>query len=275
MAEHIAPPSWRTVEIVSDLHLHADAHATLALWRSYLQHSRADAIFILGDLFEVWVGDDAAARPGFEADCARDLRAAANARPLFFMHGNRDFLVGTAFARQAGLTLLADPTVLVFAGQRWLLSHGDALCLSDPSYQKFRAWVRLRASQQAFLTLPLFARRYLARRARERSQSHQKYLMAEAASAIQTEAQTQTADAAMAWGDVDTPAARSWLEQASAKVLIHGHTHRPARHALDAQRERIVLGDWDGRAPHPRARALRLSAEGAAYIDLADPDGRP
>src|SRR5688572_22225706 len=117
--ELVAPPGWHTVDIISDLHLQADRPATVEAWRGYLQTTPADALFILGDLFEVWVGDDAAALPGFEAHCAELLHAAAARRPVFFMHGNRDFLVGPAFAAQAGFTLLGDPTVLVFQNERW------------------------------------------------------------------------------------------------------------------------------------------------------------
>src|SRR5687768_9084037 len=124
-AELVAPAAWHTVDLLSDLHLQASDAATFDAWRGYLQTTPADAIFILGDLFEVWVGDDAAAEPGFEAQCAELLRTAAEHRPVFFMHGNRDFLVGAAFAAQCKLTLLDDPTVLVLHGRRWLLSHGD------------------------------------------------------------------------------------------------------------------------------------------------------
>src|SRR6187402_1460624 len=153
-----AAPGWRTVECISDLHLQASEPATFEAWRAYMRTSAADAIFILGDLFEAWIGDDAAAEPGFAADCAAVLRDATQLRPVFFMHGNRDFLVGPGFMQACGTTLLQDPTVLGFAGRRWLLTHGDALCLDDTDYQRFRAQVRAPGWQQAFLARPLAER---------------------------------------------------------------------------------------------------------------------
>ncbi|MDO8264066.1 MAG: UDP-2,3-diacylglucosamine diphosphatase, partial [Gallionella sp.] len=132
-----APSSWRHVDFISDLHLQASETATVQAWQDYMQSTRADAVFILGDLFEVWVGDDVIGgaldpdqAPGFEARCAQILQAASRRLAIYFMHGNRDFLLGPAFASASGMTLLNDPTVLDFAGQRWLLSHGDALCLA-------------------------------------------------------------------------------------------------------------------------------------------------
>jgi UDP-2,3-diacylglucosamine hydrolase len=138
--ELLAPSHWRTVDFISDLHLHQGDAATVATWQRYLHSTPADAVFMLGDMFEVWVGDDALAEPGsFEAQCAAVLQSAAQQRALFFMVGNRDFLIGSAFARRSSTRLVADPTVLQWAGQRWLLSHGDALCLEDVDYQRFRA----------------------------------------------------------------------------------------------------------------------------------------
>ena len=113
-----------------------------------MRDTPAGAVFSLGDLFEVWVGDDAALEPGFANDCAAVLKAAAALRPVFFMHGNRDFLVGDGLMQSCGVTLLDDPTVLGFAGQRWLLTHGDALCLDDEPYVRFREQVRAPAWQR-------------------------------------------------------------------------------------------------------------------------------
>ena len=133
--ELVAPPAWRTVDLISDLHLQAAEPATVDAWRHYLDTTPADALFILGDLFEVWAGDDAADdATGFEAQCGELLQRAARRRPVFFMHGNRDFLIGPAFAARSGFTLLDDPTVLVLLGERWLLTHGDLLCLEDTEY---------------------------------------------------------------------------------------------------------------------------------------------
>ena len=248
-AELVAPATWRTVDLLSDLHLQADEPATFDAWRGYLQTTPADALFILGDLFEVWIGDDAAALPGFEAQCVELLRAAAARRPVFFMHGNRDFLVGPAFAAQCGLTLLDDPTVLVLHGQRWLLSHGDLLCLDDTDYLKFRAQVRNPAWQQAFLARPLEERRALAR-------------------SMRTQSEARKATPGMVWADVDTEAARDWLRRADARTLVHGHTHKPAEHALGDGLRRIVLSDWDAAAHPPRAQVLCLSASEARRVDV-------
>jgi len=244
-----ASPTWHAVDFISDLHLQADAPATLEAWRGYLQGSSADAIFILGDLFEVWVGDDAATQPGFEAQCAQILHEAAQRRPLFLLHGNRDFLLGDAFARQTGVHLLSDPTVLDFLGERWLLSHGDVLCLDDTEYLRFREQVRSRDWQRAFLAQPLDERRAFARSARAQSQARRH-------------------DPATPWADVDAPAARGWLQRAQARTLIHGHTHRPGEHELGQGLRRIVLSDWDAAAQPPRAQLLRLSAAGLQRIDL-------
>ena len=248
--ELVAPEAWRTVELISDLHLQASEPATLQAWRAYLQTSQADAIFMLGDLFEAWVGDDAATVPGFEADCAAALRQAADdrpERPLFFMHGNRDFLVGQAFARLAGLILLDDPTVLVLHGERWLLSHGDLLCLEDVDYLRFRGQVRSVAWQQAFLARPLAERHALARDIRAGSEAHKR-------------------STDMVWADVDADAARQWLHLAKARTLIHGHTHRPAQHDLGTGLQRLVLSDWNAAAQPGRVEVLRLSEAGAQRI---------
>ena len=247
--ELAAPEGWHTVDLISDLHLQADRPATVEAFRGYLQTTPADALFILGDLFEVWVGDDAAALPGFEARCAVLLRDASARRPVYFMHGNRDFLLGHDFAARANVSLLEDPTVLVFQGQRWLLSHGDALCLEDTEYLRFREQVRSPAWQQAVLAQPLEARRALARSVRSQSEARQR-------------------DPAVVWADVAGPAASEWLARAGAPTLIHGHTHRPAEHDLGHGLRRIVLSDWDVDAHPPRAQVLCLSAAGAKRVDL-------
>ena len=244
-----APAAWNAVDLISDLHLQAAEPATFAAWQRYLQQTPADAVFILGDLFEVWVGDDAAQASSFAADCAAVLRAASRARPLFFMHGNRDFLVGPALMQSAGATLLHDPAVLDFAGTRWLLTHGDALCLADTDYQRFREQVRSSDWQRDFLALPLGQRLSLARHLRSESEAR------------------KPRDGAYA--DVDGPAADAWLDAAGASVFVHGHTHRPAQHRLPSGRQRIVLSDWDAAAIPPRSEALRLTAAGMQRIALA------
>ena len=240
---------WRCVDLLSDLHLHSDDLDTFAAWRGHLQTTTADAVFLLGDVFEAWVGDDAIDTPGFAAHCAQVLREASARRPLFFLHGNRDFLVGDALARACGFTHMADPTVLALGTQRWLLTHGDALCLSDTDYLAFRAQVRAPEWQSAFLRRPLAEREALARQMREASEMHH-----------------GTAGYA---SDVDAAMACQWLDSAGAAVMIHGHTHRPGQHDLGGGRRRIVLSDWDARATPPRLQVLRLTASGEAQrLDL-------
>ena len=246
-----APPLWQSVDFIADLHLQVGDQATFCAWQDYMQSTRADAVFILGDLFEVWVGDDvidgavdcgvseSGLTPGFEARCAQVLKAASRRLDIFFMHGNRDFLLGPAFARACGMTLLDDPSVLGFAGQRWLLSHGDALCLADTDYMKFRAQVRSTSWQQDFLAQPLAQRQAIARALRTQSETRKR--------------------SGMAYFDVDTEAACNWLHTAQSSTLIHGHTHRPAEHDLSTGLRRIVLSDWDATATPPRAEVLRLS----------------
>ncbi len=254
MAELHAPPAWRTVDFISDLHLQAGEPATFSAWQHYLQSTPADAVFILGDLFEVWVGDDAvsadssSASGGFEERCARVLGQASARLALFFMPGNRDFLVGQALMDLCHMRLLADPTVLVFQDQRWLLSHGDTLCLGDVDYLRFRLQVRSPQWQQDFLARPLAERQALARSLRQQSEARKK--------------------SGASYADVDAPAARDWLAAAQARCLIHGHTHKPAEHDLGDGLSRVVLSDWDADAPVPRADVLRLSAAGLQRIAL-------
>ena len=242
-----APAGWRVVDFISDLHLQASEPETFEAWRRYMSQTPADAVFILGDLFEVWVGDDAAGEPGFAADCASVLQAAAGRLAVFFMHGNRDFLVGDGFLAACRTTLLPDPTVLGFAQRRWLLTHGDALCLADTEYMRFREQVRSPQWQRDFLAQPLAQRQAIARQLREQSESRKR--------------------SAIEYADVDSAEAAAWLEAADAQVLIHGHTHRPAEHVL-GERHRTVLSDWDAAAVPVRMEALRLTAGGAQRIAL-------
>lgn len=245
-----AGAQWRCVDLLSDLHLHPHDPDTFAVWRRHLQSTAADAVFLLGDVFEAWVGDDAIDTPGFAADCAQVLREASAQRPLFFLHGNRDFLVGEALAHACGFALMADPTVLTLGTQRWLLTHGDALCLSDTDYLAFRAQVRTPEWQSAFLRRPLAEREALARQMREASEVHHR--------------------TAGYVSDVDPEMACEWLDSAGAPVMIHGHTHRPGQHDLGQGRLRIVLSDWDARATPPRLQVLRLTASGEVQrLDLA------
>lgn len=261
-----APAHWQAVDFISDLHLQASEPATFQLWRAFMErpgHEQPDALVILGDFLEVWAGDDllqADAEVGdsdFWRACFEVLLRYSSERPVYFMHGNRDFLLGAAAASTAGLTLLEDPTVLDFHGERYLLSHGDALCLADTDYLRFRAMVRSPDWQSQFLAKPLSERLAITRELRERSEARK---------------QTTGRDPA-AWVDVDGEAALAWLAAARATTLIHGHTHRADRHELGQGCERVVLSDWDANAMPPRADYLRLTTQGlkrhSVYGNLA------
>ena len=259
-----APPHWRVIDFISDLHLSPTEPKTLALWQRYLTQTRADALFILGDLLEVWIGDDAldasslAQTPAqngladsFELRCQASLQLVAQRLPVYFLHGNRDFLLGAQFASRAGITLLHDPCVLALGQQRFLLSHGDELCTDDLPYQAFRKEVRSAAWQQQFLARPLPERRAIARQLR-----------------AQSEAQKMPG---MVYADVNTTAALVWLRQHQCVDLIHGHTHRPGSAPLvtespkllvgsdPGQHLRHVLSDWDASASPARAEVFRLT----------------
>ena len=235
-----APPSWRCVDFISDLHLQAPDARTFEAWRQYLLHTTADAIFILGDLFEVWVGDDIVSNTlTFESQCAQVIHQATQKTKVFIMHGNRDFLMGLALMQACNAMLLDDPTVLTFGGQRWLLTHGDALCLEDTSYQVFRAKVRGDVWQKAFLSKTLHERQSIASDIRAQSETHKR--------------------AESTYADLDTAAVIEALRDSHAVHMIHGHTHRPGLHLLGQGLERIVLSDWDACAQPPRAEVLRIS----------------
>lgn len=245
-----APPSWQAIEFISDLHLSELTPRSFDAWRDYLHGTDADAVFMLGDLFEVWVGDDAAEIPGtFESRCLDVLTSAARLRPLYFMAGNRDFLLGAAAFGRSGVVPLPDPTVLCAWDRRVLLSHGDAWCLADTAYQAFRRQVRSDAWRAGFLAQPLAARRAQARAMRDASEALKR-----------GQAPTQ-------WSDVDPATAVECLQSVGAADLVHGHTHRPASEALAPGLVRHVLSDWDLDAPVRRAQVLRLGADGFSRRD--------
>ena len=239
--EFTAPVSWRAIDFISDLHLCEAMPATFRAWERHLQQTPADAVFILGDLFEVWLGDDARHQP-FERCCVHALSEAASHRQVAFMVGNRDFLVGSSVLREAGMMALPDPTVFCAWGQRVLLSHGDALCLSDTPYQAFRREVRSAAWQASFLGKPLAERVKLA--AQMRKASAERWRM--------------DSDAA---ADVDAGEAVRWMHSMGAAEMVHGHTHRPGSNMLAPGFKRHVLSDWDLDTGQ-RAEVLRLTRNG-------------
>lgn len=250
-SEWVAPASCESIEFISDLHLAPQTPRTLDAWEHYLGTTRADAVFILGDLFDSWVGDDSRFDV-FEAHCVSVLARASATTSLAFMVGNRDFLVDTPMCQASGMQLLSDPTVLVAFAQRILLSHGDALCLADTEYQQLRTMVRNPEWQRDLLAWPLAQRRELARELRAASSQH------------------QAAPNRDEWGDIDFPLAINWLDRANSKTLIHGHTHRPGSDSLARGYRRHVLSDWSFDAPQAhRAEVLRLDATGLQRHSLA------
>lgn len=218
-----------TTLFISDLHLEPMRPATTALFLDFLERraSQAEALYILGDLFETWIGDDDDAELG--RTVANALRTLTSQDvPTYFLHGNRDFLLGERFAATSGIQLLPESVVIELAGERVLLLHGDTLCTDDVDYQAFRAQVRDPAWQARTLALPLAHRRALAGQMRETSRQS---------------AREKAADIM----DVNPAAVDRALRAHGVRWLIHGHTHRPAIHhwTLDGQpARRAVLSDW-------------------------------
>jgi UDP-2,3-diacylglucosamine hydrolase len=245
-----AEAGWRSVDFISDLHLSEQTPRTFEAWAGYMRSTPADALFILGDLFEVWVGDDARLPGSFAGRAAAVLCDAASRRSVGFMAGNRDFLVGAAMLRECGVIALPDPTVLDAWGQRVLLTHGDALCLDDTDYLAFRAQVRTPAWRDEFLARPLAERERIARGMRDAS---------EAAKRVRPPP---------SWADVDAGAAVAWMHAAGGRDMVHGHTHRPGSEVLAPGYTRHVLSDWDVDTEPRRAQVLRLTRDGFARVDL-------
>ena len=232
---------------ISDLHLDPARAAITELFLAFLRTTapRAEALYILGDLFEAWIGDDAADaahRPVIEG-----LRAlSAGGTPVYLMHGNRDFLMGARFEQMSGARLLPDPSVIDLYSQPTLLMHGDTLCTDDVDYQQFRARVRGERWQREFLALPPARRAEIAHRLRVASQEYTRGKKPEIM-------------------DVNPQAVERALREHRVLRLIHGHTHRPAVHTLPLDGRtatRIVLGDWyeQGSVLHCDAAGCRLSS---------------
>ncbi len=247
-----AAVDWKTIDFISDLHLADDTPQTFAAFSRYLRGTSADAVFILGDLFEVWVGDDSR-HEGFDARCVDVLGESASRCALGFMVGNRDFLVGADMLKSCGMLALSDPTVLIAFGQRMMLTHGDALCLSDVSYQRFRAVVRSPAWRNEFLSRPLHERRKAAREMRDESERRKREQVTGR------------------YFDVDAATLVRWMHEAGTPSVIHGHTHLPGSEVLVPGFERHVLTDWDcdHAGAHPRGGVLRWQADGVKRLSLA------
>lgn len=231
---------------IADLHLCAEEPAITAGFLRFLagEARQADALYILGDLFEAWIGDD---DPNpLHAQIAAAIRTLVESGvPCYFIHGNRDFLLGKRFARESGMQLLPEEKVLNLYGKRVLIMHGDTLCTDDVGYQAFRAKVHQPWLQTLFLALPLFIRKRIAAKMRAGSQS---------ANSVKD----------MAIMDVNPQAVAETLERHRVQHLIHGHTHRPAVHALTANGEpafRYVLGAW-----HTQGSMIKVTAENTELI---------
>jgi UDP-2,3-diacylglucosamine hydrolase len=214
---------------VSDVHLDASAPAAVQQFIEFLRTHAvgAEALYILGDLFEVWVGDDET-DPDKEIVCKALRALTAQGVACFLIHGNRDFLLGRSFCDNTGCRLLADPVIAEFDAERVLLTHGDALCTDDHSYQELRSIVRTAPWQRRFLGLPLADRELLANQARAGSRQH-------------------TARTIHHIMDVNPDAVATAFRVAQVRRMIHGHTHRPGIHDTSvegAPAQRIVLGAW-------------------------------
>jgi UDP-2,3-diacylglucosamine hydrolase len=235
--------------LVSDLHLEPQRPDIVRAFLHLLETRArgAEALYILGDLFEAWIGDDAMG--AFEIEIASALRRLADSgTAIYLMHGNRDFLIGKGFCRQAGCRLLAERHIADFQGRRVLLMHGDTLCTRDEGYQKLRRILRNPLTLFILRHLPLATRQKLACK-------------------LRSESRQQTRAKALEITDVTEAEVEREMRAARVTTLIHGHTHRPARHELrlDGQpAERIVLGDWDR-----RGWVLEASAAGLSQVDFA------
>lgn len=238
-----------TTLFISDLHLHPDRPAAGAAFMQFLETDarQADALYILGDLFEAWVGDDDIDEHDQQIiSCLRQLTDAGT--PCYFMHGNRDFMIGANFANAAGIKLLYDPTLIYVGGRSVLISHGDFMCTDDESYQRYRKLARNPGYQRIAMAFPAFCRTWLGKRIRKISIANAQVKRPE----IQ---------------DVNTNAVRKTLLDYGVQTMVHGHTHRPAIHDFDLDgtpAQRIVLGDW-----YEQGSVLRWDTSGPRLSSLA------
>lgn len=247
-------PARTLALFISDLHLQPSHPHTAAAFYAFLQERAmaSQELYLLGDLFEYWAGDDDLSDP-FHTIVAEAIRAVSDAGVrVYWIAGNRDFLVGQQFAAAAGLTLLDEPHVAEIGGNRVVLVHGDAQCTGDLKYMAFRAQVRDPAWQAQFLAMPLAQRKGIIAGMREGSKA---------------------AHATKSYELMDVaPAAVDELHAAAGSdIIIHGHTHRPALH-IDGARRRYVLPDWEPDSEPPRGGWISVTSDGA--INRFDLDGR-
>ncbi|ERO65156.1 UDP-2,3-diacylglucosamine diphosphatase [Pseudomonas piscis] len=245
--------------LISDLHLEEQRPDITRAFLDLLggRARDAEALYILGDFFEVWIGDDA--MTSYQRSICQALRELSDSgTQVFLMHGNRDFLLGQAFCKAAGATLLKDPSVVDFYGEPVLLMHGDSLCTRDEAYQRMRRYLRNPLSLWILRHLPLRTRHKLARK-------------------LRSESRAQTRMKANDIVDVTPEQVPLVMQQQGVRTLVHGHTHRPAIHKLqigDQAARRIVLGDWDrqGWALQVDEQGMQLAAFDFVPTQLALPD---
>ena len=229
---------------LSDLHLAPERPAAVAAFRAFCEGPARNAaeVYILGDLFDWWIGDDQLREP-FASGVAADIRGVTQAGvPVFVAHGNRDFLLGERFMAATGAALLPDRQLVDIGGTRTLVSHGDELCTGDVAYQRYRARIRDPATQRRLLRLPLFVRRLIARWLRRKSRN---------ATSLKPESIM----------DVEPSSVIAAFRDHGVARLIHGHTHRPATHVVDVDGrvcERVVLADWHDHGHYVEADASGL-----------------
>lgn len=249
--------------VASDIHLGPESPATAAAFHDFLEQAarQADTLILAGDIFDAWIGDDVALHPEPWLRASLDALQAVAARiPLWMGRGNRDFLIGRDLLQQIGAHALPEPALLASDAGPILLAHGDEYCTADAGYQRFRRLVRRPGVQRAYLALPLRARRGIAAWARRRSMHSNQYKSTEIM-------------------DVEPSAIEQALRAADTSMLIHGHTHRPARHALTVDGhacERLVLPDWDfDHSAAARGGWIAIDSDGVRLVLYGQDTPRP
>jgi len=258
-------PQYSSALLISDIHLTPSMPLTAQRFFDFCEKDapKAEAVFILGDLFEYWVGDDTSLSSPFQQEVMSALANLSAKTKTYYVYGNRDFLIGHSFLKKTGMTLLADPSLIEIAGEKYLVCHGDSLCTADIGYQIFRGIVRKPWIQKLFLSMPLNWRRSIANRLR--SNRHTQYQHSASKSSARNSMRT----------NVTLEACAAIMKKWSMDELIHGHTHLPAHHheQLGQQTwQRWVLSDWDLDHPVrtvPRASALSINNQGVHSIDLS------
>ena len=239
---------------ISDLHLSPGQPELIRLATDFVaQQVNVDAFYILGDIFNTWLGDDLVPAE-FDPFIQALQKLQQQGSKIYLMVGNRDFMLGKAFARRVGGSLLEDPVMIDVYGHKILLMHGDSLCTDDVSYQRYRKVVRNRWLQKLFLAMPLTVRQGISDKIKAKSKQQKQYKQAQIM-------------------DVNPAAVRQVMQQYNARLLLHGHTHRPAIHTLQSSQNianyRIVLGDWQ-----PDASYIEITPEKIRLVDKRLSEGQ-